>query len=84
MSASRHKLPFHMATSADLVFPDTRGIRPDRFEESVQFESALFRAAVVDPVVHKAMIEVGQLLEPRTPLRAPQTVQRIGEANAFA
>jgi hypothetical protein len=53
-----------MSTSADLAFPETRGERPENFEEGQQFEAALFRAVVADPVVHRAMTEVGQLLQP--------------------
>src|ERR1700736_3880978 len=34
--------PWNMSTSADLVFPATRGERPEKFEEAQQFEAALF------------------------------------------
>jgi 2-polyprenyl-6-methoxyphenol hydroxylase-like FAD-dependent oxidoreductase len=54
--ASVLETPWIMSTSADLVFPQTRGERPDNFAEARQFEAALFRAAVADPVVHRAMI----------------------------
>jgi 2-polyprenyl-6-methoxyphenol hydroxylase-like FAD-dependent oxidoreductase len=69
--------PWSLSTSADLSFPATRGDRPDNFEESRQFEAALFRAAVVDPVVHKAMMEVIQLLQPGSLLQEPHIMQRI-------
>jgi hypothetical protein len=70
-----------MATSRDLMFPDTRGPRPENFQASVEFESAMFRAAVTDPVVHKAAMDVNQLLEPRSLLRSPHIMERIEAAN---
>ena len=69
--------PWIMSTSADLAFPGTRGERPDNFEEAQQFEAALFRAVVADPLVHRAMMEVGQLLQPRSLLQEPQIMRRI-------
>jgi hypothetical protein len=54
--------PWSMSTTADLAFPQTCGKRPEKFEEGQQFEAALLRAAVADPTVHRAMVEVGQLL----------------------
>jgi len=67
--ASVLETPWNMSTSADLAFPRTRGERPENFEEAQQFEAALFRAVVADPVVHRAMMEVGQLLQPHTRLQ---------------
>jgi len=69
--------PWTMSTSADLAFPQTRGERPDDFAEAQRFDAALFRAAVADPVVHRAMIEVAQLLQPRTRLQEPDIMRRI-------
>jgi hypothetical protein len=69
--------PWTMSTSADLAFPQTRGERPDNFAEAREFEAALFRAAVADPVVHRAMIEVAHLLQPHQRLREPDIVRRI-------
>ena len=75
--ASVLETPWTMSTSADLAFPQTRGERPDNFAAARQFEAALFRAAVADPVVHRAMLEVAQLLQPRQRLREPEIVHRI-------
>ena len=69
--------PWNMSTSADLAFPATRGERPENFEEARQFEAALFRAAVADPVVHRATTEVAQLLQPRSLLHEPDIMRRI-------
>jgi len=79
--ASVLETPWIMSTSADLAFPQTRGERPDNFAEARQFEAALFRAAVADPVVHRAMIEVAQLLQPHHRLHEPDVVRRIEAAS---
>jgi 2-polyprenyl-6-methoxyphenol hydroxylase-like FAD-dependent oxidoreductase len=75
--ASVLETPWNMSTSADLAFPATRGERPERFEEAQQFEAALFRAAVADPVVHRAMMDVAQLLRPQSRLQEPDMLRRI-------
>jgi len=69
--------PWSMSTSADLAFPETRGERPEKFEEAQLFEAALFRAVVADPVVHRTMMEVGQLLQPQSRLQEPDIMRRI-------
>jgi 2-polyprenyl-6-methoxyphenol hydroxylase-like FAD-dependent oxidoreductase len=69
--------PWTMSTSADLAFPVTRGERPENFEQARQFEAALFRAAIGDPVVHRVMMEVAQLLQPHTRLREPDITRRV-------
>jgi 2-polyprenyl-6-methoxyphenol hydroxylase-like FAD-dependent oxidoreductase len=75
--ASVLETPWNMSTSADLAFPGTRGERPENFAEAQQFEAALFRAVVADPVVHRAMMEVGQLLQPHARLQQPDIMRRI-------
>src|SRR5262249_51178751 len=72
--------PWVMSTSADLAFPQTRGRRPDDFAEARRFEAALFRTAVADPIVHRAMMEVAQLLRPFSHLQAPDIRERIDAA----
>jgi len=82
--ASVLETPSTMSTSADLAFPGTRGERPEKFEEARLFEAALFRAVVADPVVHRAMMEVGQLLQPQNLLREPDIMRRIEAVSAKA
>jgi 2-polyprenyl-6-methoxyphenol hydroxylase-like FAD-dependent oxidoreductase len=77
--ASVLETPWNMSTSADLAFPATRGERPENFEEARRFETALFRAAVADPLVHRAMLEVAQLLKPQSRLREPDILSRVEE-----
>jgi 2-polyprenyl-6-methoxyphenol hydroxylase-like FAD-dependent oxidoreductase len=69
--------PWNLTSSADLAFPETRGERPQNFENSRQFEAALFRAVVADPVVHRAMFEVLQLLRSHEHLQEPHILERI-------
>lgn len=68
----------------EAAFPETRGVRREGFEENFRRQAAIFRAAVADPVVHKAMVEVAQLLQPRTLLQEPHIARRIEELNAMA
>jgi 2-polyprenyl-6-methoxyphenol hydroxylase-like FAD-dependent oxidoreductase len=82
--ASVLETPWTMSTSADLAFPRTRGERPDNFAEAREFEAALFRAAVADPVVHRTMIEVAQLLQSHHRLQEPDMMRRIQVAPAKA
>jgi 2-polyprenyl-6-methoxyphenol hydroxylase-like FAD-dependent oxidoreductase len=82
--ASVLETPWMMSTSADLTFPQTRGERPENFAEARQFETALFRAAVADPVVHRAVMEVAHLLKPHQRLHEPDITQRIEAASAKA
>jgi hypothetical protein len=51
------------------------------FEAGQQFEAALFRAVVADPIVHRAMIEVVQLLQPHDLLHEPHIIERIEAAS---
>lgn len=69
--------PWAMSTRADLAFPQTRGVRPDDLEQARQFEAAVMRATIVDPVVHRAAMEVYQLLKPPGLLRQPDILARI-------
>jgi 2-polyprenyl-6-methoxyphenol hydroxylase-like FAD-dependent oxidoreductase len=74
--------PWNMSTSADFVFPSTRGERPENFDEARQFESALFRAVVVDPVVHRALIDVALLLQPDSLFQEAEIQRRIEAVSA--
>jgi 2-polyprenyl-6-methoxyphenol hydroxylase-like FAD-dependent oxidoreductase len=74
--------PWNMSTSADLAFPATRGERPKNFAESRQFEAALFRAVIADPFVHRAVMAVGQLLQPHSLLGEPEIMRRVEAVSA--
>jgi flavin-dependent dehydrogenase len=76
--------PWNMSTGADLAFPEIRGERPENFEESRKFEAALARAVVADPIVHRALMEVTQLLQPQDLLHEPHIMERIEACSASA
>jgi 2-polyprenyl-6-methoxyphenol hydroxylase-like FAD-dependent oxidoreductase len=76
--------PWNMSTGADLAFPATRGERPENFEAMRSFEAALCRAAVVDPVVHRCLMDVAQLLLPDSALQEPDIQRRIDAASSRA
>jgi 2-polyprenyl-6-methoxyphenol hydroxylase-like FAD-dependent oxidoreductase len=80
--ASVLETPWRMSTSADLAFPETRGEGPENFEEARRFEAAVFHASVADPVVHRAMMEVAQLLRPFSRLQEPDIMRRIEAVSA--
>ncbi len=78
------RTPWDMSTNVDLAFPKTRGRRPDNFAEMLQFDAALFRAVVADPVVQRAVGDVSQLLQPGSVLQEPDIKERIAAASARA
>jgi hypothetical protein len=63
--------PWNMSAVPDLIYPETRGERPADFENRLQYNGALLRAAIRDPAVHRLMAEVQQLLKPPSVLRDP-------------
>ncbi|WP_424630355.1 NAD(P)/FAD-dependent oxidoreductase [Bradyrhizobium sp. SYSU BS000235] len=74
--------PWDMSTNTDFAFPKTRGQRPENFADMQEFDAALFRAAVVDPVVQRAFVDVAQLLQPGSILQEPDIKERIAAASA--
>jgi len=75
--------PWNFGVNADFAFPGTRGERPEGYEEGKQFEAALFRAIVADPVVQRAFADVLQLVRPFEVFHDPGIKRRI-EAHAMA
>jgi hypothetical protein len=71
------RTPWDLSSSADFAFPTTRGERTQNFEQGRQSETVLFRAAVADPVIQKGLMEVIELLRPRSLLEHPNIMQRI-------
>ncbi|MEI9982295.1 MAG: hypothetical protein WDN69_03200 [Aliidongia sp.] len=76
--------PWGMCAIADFAYPGTRGEKPEDFEEAQRFEKDLFRAVMVDPVVHRAVLQVSQLLAPRSLLQEPEISWRIEAVSASA
>lgn len=69
--------PWAMAALPDLVYPSTTGDRPSDFAQTLQFGAALTRLAARDAEVHKIMIEVANLLRPRSVYRDPDLMKRV-------
>jgi 2-polyprenyl-6-methoxyphenol hydroxylase-like FAD-dependent oxidoreductase len=67
----------------DFVYPKTRGARPEGFEGTLKFLSALNRLAARDPAVHKLMMEVQHLLRPNTVYREPEFMRQIAAEMAL-
>src|SRR6516225_1417577 len=66
-----------LAAFPDLADPWTKGQRPEDFEQTLAFSEGLFQLAAADPVVHKLLFEVLQLLKPRSALNDPDLVERV-------
>jgi 2-polyprenyl-6-methoxyphenol hydroxylase-like FAD-dependent oxidoreductase len=61
----------------DFAHPRTRGEPPADLDNSLGFGRGLLRLAGGDPAVHKLMIGVRQLIEPRSALAHPEVVRRV-------
>jgi 2-polyprenyl-6-methoxyphenol hydroxylase-like FAD-dependent oxidoreductase len=62
---------------ADLIYPQTVGVRPEMFEQTMKYSAGLLRLAVQEPEVHRLMNEVMYLLKAPSVLRDPQLQQRV-------
>jgi hypothetical protein len=60
------------------------GPRPPDLEDMLKFGAALSKVAAEDPAVHKAMVEVQQLLKPGSAYQVPEIAERIKAAMATA
>jgi 2-polyprenyl-6-methoxyphenol hydroxylase-like FAD-dependent oxidoreductase len=60
----------------DLVYPQTRGERPD-FEKKLQYTRALMRLAAEDPETDRILFEVRTLLRPQSALSEPRLASRV-------
>ena len=69
--------PWAMSAVPDLVFPSATGDRPTDFAQTLQFGAAVTRLAAREPDVHKIMVEVANLLRPRSAYREPDLMKRV-------
>jgi 2-polyprenyl-6-methoxyphenol hydroxylase-like FAD-dependent oxidoreductase len=76
--------PWGTAVIPDFLDPLTEGERPADIEKALKFTAALLKASSEDPEIHKLMIEVSQLMKPRSALRDPAISERIRAAAARA
>jgi 2-polyprenyl-6-methoxyphenol hydroxylase-like FAD-dependent oxidoreductase len=71
--------PWNMSAVPDLVYPETTGARPADFEDQLKCSGALIGLAMRDPVVHRLLAEVQQLLKPPSALQDP-AIDRLVQA----
>lgn len=69
--------PWANAAVPDFAYPETRGDRPTDLGQRLRFGAALTALAARDPAVHQLVVEVGQLLKPRSVYRDPDLVSRV-------
>lgn len=69
--------PWAMSALPDLVFPNATGDRPSDFAQTLQFGAAVTRLAAREPDAHKIMVEVANLLRPRSAYREPDLMRRV-------
>lgn len=68
--------PWWTAAIPDFIDPRTEGQRPSDLEDMLKFSAALLELAARDAAVHKLLIEVQNLLKPRSAYRDPELIRR--------
>lgn len=71
------KGPWDMSTTADFIYPFTRGERPANLEQIFAYAVAFGRLAAEDAEVHRLDAEVRALLKPPAALAAPELVAKV-------
>jgi len=76
--------PWSAAAIPDFIDPRTEGERPSDLEETLKFSAALLKLAAQEAAVHKLLIEVQNLLKPRSAYRDPELIRRVKAVMAEA
>jgi 2-polyprenyl-6-methoxyphenol hydroxylase-like FAD-dependent oxidoreductase len=74
--------PWAMSSVPDLVYPDTRGQRPENLRQMLEYQVALSNAATRDPVLHKLCVEVRDLVKPASAVHSPEVMKMVKALNA--
>jgi 2-polyprenyl-6-methoxyphenol hydroxylase-like FAD-dependent oxidoreductase len=61
----------------DLAHADAQGGRPADLDESLQYQVALYRAALHEPSIHQLLMEVLNLTKPASALAAEDIAERV-------
>ena len=69
--------PWSAAAVPDFIDPRTEGQRPSDLEDTLKFAAALLKLAAQDAAVHKLLIQVQNLLKPRSAYRDPELIRRV-------
>jgi 2-polyprenyl-6-methoxyphenol hydroxylase-like FAD-dependent oxidoreductase len=72
--------PWAMSAMPDFIYPETTGVRPQDFEERLNFQRGLGQLAARDASVFQLLIDVRNLVKPLTMLDDPSIVSRVEEA----
>ena len=76
--------PWWTAAIPDFIDPRAEGQRPSDLEDTLKFAAALLKLAAQDAAVHKLLIEVQNLLKPRSAYRDPELIRRVKAVMAEA
>lgn len=74
--------PWWTAAIPDFIDPRAEGQRPPDLEDTLKFSSMLLKLAAQDAAVHKLLLEVQNLLKPRSAFRDPELIRRAKEVMA--
>ncbi|MEZ2133136.1 MULTISPECIES: NAD(P)/FAD-dependent oxidoreductase [unclassified Sinorhizobium] len=76
-AASMVSVAWTMSAMPDFAHPMTRGERPANLQMILKRQSEISRAAARDPVIHKLMLEVRQMIKPPAAFSDPDIVRRL-------
>lgn len=74
--------PWNLSVIPDLLDPLTEGERPPDLEDALNFNAGLLRLAYEDEEIHRLMVEVQHLIQPRSVLQDPEIVDRVNAVMA--
>ncbi|CAB3755746.1 FAD-dependent oxidoreductase [Paraburkholderia solisilvae] len=74
--------PWTMSSIPDLIYPGTRGQRPENLQQMLEYQFALSNAATRDPALHKLYVETLQLIKPASVLNSPEVMEKVKALNA--
>jgi hypothetical protein len=69
--------PWAMSSVLDLIYPHTRGQRPENLRQMIEYQTALSNAATRDPALHKLCVEVRDLVKPASVVHSPEVVKMV-------
>jgi hypothetical protein len=69
--------PWAISAITDLIYPQTRGERPEDLEDRLKFQGALARISTYNADVYKLVAEVRRLLKSLSVLDEPELVRRV-------
>lgn len=80
-AATMVSVAWTMSAMPDFAHPMTRGERPANLQMILKRQSEISKAAARDPVIHKLMLEVRQMIKPPAAFSDPDIVRRLDVAS---